>query len=423
MQPITFLAYRYTTAALAPVARLALEERALRGKEDRARLSERLGRASLPRPNGELVWIHGASIGECVAALPLVRALLEKPGRFVLVTSGTLTSAAIMRERLPERAFHQFVPVDVPAAVARFLDHWRPAVGLFVDSEIWPNLLAEGQARGVQLALINGRMSARSFAGWRRLPATARRVLSCFRVCLAQDQESAERLQSLGASDVRVTGSLKADAPPDPVNPEKLEALKSAIGKRPSLLAASTHPGEDETILPAHDALRQQHPDLLTIVVPRHPERGTEIAMLCGGRPTIRRSEGALPRNDTAIYIADTIGELSLFYTLAPFAFIGGSLVPHGGQNPLEAARLERAVMAGPYTDNFRPVYEAIFAAQGCGRVRSCTEIVGLAGSWLGDRDRARALGFAAAEAARGLGGALAKTRAVVEELLAHARA
>jgi 3-deoxy-D-manno-octulosonic-acid transferase len=422
MQPLTLLAYRYTTAALAPVAHLALRQRALRGKEDRERLAERLGRSSLARPTGELVWIHGASIGECVAALPLVHALLEQPDRFVLVTSGTLTSAAIMRDRLPQRAFHQFVPVDVPDAVARFLDHWRPAAGLFVDSEIWPNLLAEAHARGVQLVLINGRMSARSFTGWRRVPGTARRVLSYFRVCLAQDRESAERLEHLGAADVRISGSLKADAPPDPVDPEKLAALESAVANRPILLAASTHPGEDETILPAHDALRRDHPDLLTIVVPRHPQRGAEIGMLCGSRASSRRSEGALPSNGDAIYIADTIGELSLFYRLAGFAFMGGSLVPHGGQNPLEAARLERPVMAGPHTENFKSAYEAIFSAQGCGSVRSCAEITALARVWLSDPDRARTLGLAAAVAAAGLGGALARTRAVVEELLAHAR-
>jgi 3-deoxy-D-manno-octulosonic-acid transferase len=423
MRPVTLLAYRWAASSLAPLAALALRRRALRGKEDRARLDERLGRSAVARPEGQLIWIHAASIGESLAALTLVRALLEDEKRSVLVTTGTVTSARIMQARLPARAIHQFVPVDLPAAVARFLDHWRPDAGLFVDSEIWPNLLAQAHRRGVALAIVNGRMSARSFRGWRRAPRTSRHLLSLFALCLAQDSESAERFTLLGAKDVHMTGNLKADAQPDSVDPQKFAALADCVGTRPVLLAASTHPGEDETILPAHDALRRQCPDLLTIMVPRHPDRGAEIAMLSGSRPTVRRSEGKLPDSDTAIYIADTIGELSLFYRLAQFAFIGGSLVPHGGQNPLEAARLGRAIMAGPYTDNFRPAYDAIIAAQGGGRVRSSAEIIATAGDWLADPEKVRTLGAAAEGAAAGLGGALGRTMDLLEPLLGHARA
>jgi 3-deoxy-D-manno-octulosonic-acid transferase len=408
---------------LAPAASLLLRARARNGKEDPARLDERWGRTSLARPAGDLVWIHGASVGECLSVLPLIGALLEIPGRSVLVTSGTVTSAGLMSQRLPPRAFHQFVPLDAPAAVTRFLDHWRPDVALFVDSELWPNLLAAARARGTKLALINGRMSARAFAGWRRAAKSARHILSSFDVCLAQDEASAERFRLLGAPDVRTAGNLKADAPTDPADPVKLAELEHAIGTRPVLLAASTHPGEDETILPAHDALRRRFPDLLTIIAPRHPARGRDIAMLCGARPTATRSDSALPGAETAVYIADTIGELGLFYRLAPLAFVGGSLVPHGGQNPLEAARLSRAVMAGPHTENFASAYEAIFAAQGAGRVRSCVEVVDLAGRWFANGDIARQAGAAAAAAAATLGGALETTRAVVEALLAHASA
>jgi len=373
MPPTTLplLAYRAATATLAPAGYLALRRRAASGKEDSSRLSERLGHAKLARPQGQLLWIHGASVGECMAALPLIDELLLVPGRSVLLTSGTVTSAQVMAGRLPAGAVHQFVPIDTPGAVARFLDHWRPDAGLFVESEIWPNLLASAHARGVRLVLVNGKMSARSFRGWRR----------------------------------------------------GLNTLTGAIGGRPVLLAASTHPGEDETILPAHDALRRRHPDLLTIIAPRHPERGTEIAMLCGGRVTQRRSESAAPEQNTAIYIADTIGELGLFYRLASFAFVGGSLVPHGGQNPLEAARLGRAVLAGPHTENFTAAYDAIFAAQGTGRVHSCAEITATAEQLLADPAGARALGDAAASGAETLGGALKKTRTAVEALLSHAPA
>ncbi|MGH6876163.1 MAG: 3-deoxy-D-manno-octulosonic acid transferase [Rhizomicrobium sp.] len=421
--PLALTAYRFAVAALAPAAPLLLRARARSGKEEPARLSERLGRASLPRPPGQLVWMHGASIGECVSVLPLIGTLLEQPGRSVLLTSGTVTSAVLMRERLPACAFHQFVPIDAPAAAARFLDNWRPDAAIFVDSELWPNLLSSIHLRRIRLALVNGRMSAKAFAGWRRAPASARRILACFDICLAQDDLSAERLRLLGARDVRMTGNLKADAQPEPPDPEKLAALEQAIGARPLLLVASTHPGEDETILPAHDALRRRHSGLLTIVVPRHPARGPEIAMLCGTRAVQRRSEHSLPAAETAVYIADTIGELPLFYMIAPFTFMGGSLIPHGGQNPLEAAHLERAVMAGPHTCNFVSAYDAIFSAQGAGRVHNCAEIVDLAGRWLADPASVRAAGMAAAHAATALGGALEKTRAAIEALLVHARA
>lgn len=421
--PLALWTYRLATMALAPAAPLLLRARARRGKEEISRLSERLGRPSLPRPSGQLIWIHGASVGECLSVLPLIRALLEEPDRSVLVTSGTVTSASLMRERLPPGAFHQFVPIDTPAAVRRFLDQWRPDVGLFVDSELWPNLLSAAHKRGVKLALVNGRMSERSFAGWRRATASARSILSCFDVSLAQDERSARHLKLLGAGDVRISGNLKADVQPDPPHPLELAALSTAVGTRPVLLAASTHPGEDETILPAHDALRREFPDLLTIIAPRHPIRGGDIAMLCGTRNVLRRSRAALPMPDTAVYVADTIGELPLFYTLASFAFIGGSLIPHGGQNPLEAARLERAVMAGPYTENFAEAYNSIFAAQGCGRVLSCAEIVAVAHRWLNDAAEARATGAAASHAAALLGGALERTRQAIEALLAHAAA
>lgn len=415
------LAWRYVTGALAPIAPLALGRRALRGKEDRARTGERLGRASLSCPIGQLVWIHGASVGECVAALPLINLLLETENRSVLVTSGTVTSATLMAERLPPRAMHQFAPIDAPGAVARFLDHWRPAAGLFIDSEIWPNLLMTAKERGVKLALINGRISRQSFQGWRRAPKTAAALLSLYDVCLAQDKDSADRLRLLGARAVQVSGGLKADAPPLPADEVKLARLTRDIGDRPLLLAASTHPGEDEILLPAHDALRRQYPGLLTIIAPRHPERGSEIAMLCGTRHALRRSQGHEPTAATAIYIADTLGELGLFFRVATLAFMGGSLVPHGGQNPLEAARLARAVMAGPFTHNFARAYEAIFAAQGSGLVQTSVDIATFAAALLSDPRKATQIGMAAARAADSLGGALQKTRLAVEAMLSHA--
>lgn len=420
---MTLHAYRVAMLALSPLAPLVLRRRAARGKEERPRLRERLGWASIARPPGRLVWIHGASVGESLAALPLCEALANSPGRTVLFTSGTVTSARLLSERLPHGAIHQYAPLDIPGAVARFLDHWQPDAALFVDSEIWPNLIAAAHARGTKLALINGRISKKSFLGWQRAPRMAAAIFSLYDICLAQDAESAERLRLLGARNVELTGSLKADALPPPADAAKMADLSRALAGRPVLLAASTHPGEETELLAAHDLLRSDFPDLLTIIVPRHPERGGEIATLCRLRSAARRSADHEPSPDTEIYIADTLGELGLFFRLAPFAFMGGSLIPHGGQNPLEAAKLGRAVSSGPYTDNFAEAYNAIFAAQACGRVGTAADIAAIAGRLFRDAAEAGRLGETAKRAAETLGGALEKTRAAVEGLLSHARA
>ncbi|MDE2183104.1 MAG: 3-deoxy-D-manno-octulosonic acid transferase [Alphaproteobacteria bacterium] len=421
--PFGILAYRLATTALAPTVPILLRRRTLLGKEHSERTNERLGISSRDRPDGNLVWVHGASVGECVAALPLIDALLACTGCKVLVTSGTVTSAKVMSERLPAGVIHQFVPVDTPAATARFLDHWTPQVGLFVDSDIWPNLVLGAKQHGVHLALVNARMSQRSFESWRWVPATAARLLAAFDACLAQDDEIAARFRALGAVDTRTIGSLKADAPPLPVDSEKLRVLRDAIGSRPVFLASQTHAGEEETVLPAHDLLRRSFPNLLTIIVPRHPHRGRDIAILCGTRNTRLRTNGQAPDAETAVYVADTMGELGLFYRLVPFAFVGGSLIRHGGQNPLEPAKLGCAVMAGPHTFNFTTAYDSIFRAQGAGLVNSAAEIAQLAGKLLRDPEAATRLGRAAAIGAEGLSGAVHKTVEVVTKMLGHAPA
>jgi len=411
-------AYRLATSLLSPAVPMWLRRRILRGKENQERTNERLGYADRPRPAGTLIWVHGASVGECVAALPLIDALLKAMPCTVLVTSGTVTSAKVMQDRLPAGAFHQFVPIDTPSATARFLEHWKPQAGLFVDSDIWPNLILGARERGVKLALINARMTERSFANWRRVRKTAAEILASYQVCLAQDDEIAARFRALGAPNVSVIGSLKADAPALPADPAKLEALQKAIGSRPVLLAAQTHAGEEETILPAHDALRRSFPNLLTIIVPRHPERAGDIAMLCGTRTCKRRSAGELPDDGTAIYIADTMGELGLFYRLVHFCFVGGSLIRHGGQNPLEPAKLGCAVLTGPHTFNFTSAYETLLAAQGTGRVDTAGEISAIAAKLLGEPAEAVRLGQAALAGAARLGGAVTKTVEIVVKML-----
>ncbi|HXS06644.1 MAG TPA: 3-deoxy-D-manno-octulosonic acid transferase [Rhizomicrobium sp.] len=420
--PLGLNAWRWLGMAATPFAPVLLRQRAARGKEDPARMAERLGHAGVARPEGELIWIHGASVGESLAALPLIERLVAE-GSSVLVTSGTVTSAGMMQARLPKGAIHQYVPLDTPGAAARFLDHWRPQMGLFVESDLWPNLLLEARRRGIRLALINARISERSATGWKRAPRMAEALLGAFDVILAQDEDFAARFRSLGARAVTVAGSLKADAPPLSCDEAALRALQEAIGARPLLLAAQTHPGEDETVLPAHDALRARFPELLTIIVPRHVERGGDIAMLCGNRKVARRSLDEPVTTGTAIYVADTMNELGLFYRLSRFCFLGGTLVPMHGHNPLEPAALNCAVLAGPSRANSARAFEAVMGAQGFGDVHSSHDIAREAERLLLDPDLARAAGEAAAKGAARLAGAVEKIIAAVKSLSAsHAR-
>jgi len=310
------------------------------------------------------------------------------------------------------------VPLDTPGAVARFLAHWRPDAGLFIESDLWPNLILQAHARGVKLALVNARISARSAARWRWARKSVATLLTAFDRVLAQDEEVAERFRALGAHHVEVVGSLKADAPPLPVDEAALAQMRQMIGARPVLLAAQTHPGEDETILPAHDALRVRFPDLLTILVPRHTERAADLEMLCGARAFRRRSTGGQISGQTAIYIADTMGEMGLFYRLARFCFLGGTLVPLGGHNVLEPARLHCAVLAGPHTASAPRAYDAVLNAQGFGRVTSCADIAREAARLLADDTLAQTAGDAAARGADTLAGAVGRTAEALKVLL-----
>ena len=419
--PLGLRAWRVLTGMASPFARLLLRRRATRDKEDWTRLNERLGMAGLARPEGRLVWIHGASVGESLSALPLIKKLQEHAN--VLVTSGTVTSAAMMGQRLPPPngdhvALHQFVPLDMPGAVNRFLDHWKPDAGLFVESDLWPNLILGAASRGVKLALVNARISARSAERWSWARRSMTQLLSAFDMVLAQDEDGAARFRALGARNVQVVGSLKADAPPLPCDEEALAELRRQIGNRPVLLAAQTHPGEDETLLPAHDILRERLPDLLTILVPRHTARAADIEMLCGGRATKRRSTGDRISSQTAVYIADTMGELGLFYRLTRFCFLGGTLVPLGGHNVLEPAALHCAVLAGPNTASAPRAYEAVLEAQQFGLVTSSADIAREAGRILENPAMAMAAGDAAARGAATQSGAVARTAAALAAML-----
>ena len=353
--------YRAVTGLFEPAAGGLLGRRAGRGKEDPQRIGERLGRASVPRPEGPLAWLHGVSVGEALSLLPLVERLREdRPELNLLVTSGTLTSAELLARRLPGGVLHQFAPVDAPRAVARFLDHWRPDLGVFVESELWPNLILGAKARGVKLALVSARITERSARGWRRLPGAAKTLLGGFDLVLSQDEETDARLSRLGrAPDGRLNLKYAGEAPP--FDPEALAALEQEAGSRPVLLAASTHEGEEELVLEAFSALQgSEDATPLLVIAPRHPERGEAVAELSRdtGFNTGRAGEGDSFSRNCDVFIADRLGELGLWFRLARSAFLGGSLRPRiGGHNPLEAVLVGAPVVSGDKIDNWTSVY------------------------------------------------------------------
>ncbi len=393
--------YRRLTTLAGPAIDLYLTARRAAGKEDRTRFAERRGRPGRPRPSGPLLWLHAASVGEAQSALALIRRLLaESPARHALVTTGTVTSARIMAARLPERAFHQYVPVDRARFVRRFLDHWRPDLALWMESELWPNLVIETAARGVPLVLVNARMSDRSFRGWQRLPGLARSLLCRFDLVLAQSGTDAERYASLGARTVAAVGNLKFAAEPLPADGSALAALESAVAGRPLWLAASTHPGEEAPAIEAHRRLAAAHPGLLTVIAPRHPTRGAEVVALCRGLAVARRSLGEIPDRTTDIYVADTIGEMGILYRLAGVVFVGGSLIPHGGQNPIEPAQLDCAIVHGPHMHNFRAIVAELDAAGASEEVADAGALAEAVGGLLGDPSRRAARARAAARVA-----------------------
>jgi 3-deoxy-D-manno-octulosonic-acid transferase len=348
----------------APVAGVLLQWRQRHGKEDAARRGERLGIAGCERPNGALIWVHASSVGESIAALPLIDRLAAR-GLTILMTTVTLTAAEVVQTRLPTRALHQFVPIDTPHAVDRFLDHWRPSLAIFIESELWPTMLKALHRRALPLVVVNARMSKRSFRAWGRFSAIANSVLGRADLFLAQTADDAERLKSLGAANVGVSGNLKFDVPPPPPDETALADLRQQIGGRPTFVAASTHPGEETAIIAAYLDLKQSGTSILTVLAPRHPERGDAVAELVKNAGLVlgRRSRGDRIRKETEIYLVDTIGEMGMWYRTADVAFLGGSIVSRGGQNPIEPAKLMVPIVHGPHVGNFREVYDAFAAA------------------------------------------------------------
>ncbi len=421
--PMTLRVYRKLSTAMVPLAPALIKRRLKQGKEDPERVGERRGLSPDTRPHGPLVWIHGASVGEVLAAATLIERLRALNLR-ILLTSGTVTSAAIVAKRFPADIIHQYVPYDSPRYVARFLDHWRPSLALFIESDLWPNLILSSAARRLPMVLINGRMSQRSFPRWRRVSNTISALLGRFEVCLAQSETDAERFTALGSRNVVTTGNLKLDVPAPPADPAKLEKLLSMTRGRPVIVAASTHPGEEEILLEAHKTLAGFFPGLLSVIVPRHPARGAAVASLvaASGLRAALRSREELPTATSDVYVADTMGELGLFYRFAPIVFMGGSLVAHGGQNPIEAVKLGASIVHGPHVFNFADVYGALDQAGGARQADSHEALVKQLGQLLAD-PRAREICVAASErVVEELGGALERTLLALEPYLLQLR-
>lgn len=404
------LAYRLATSLLTPFLPLWLARRARAGKEDAARLGERFGKTDRARPLGQLIWIHGASIGETQMVRPLIDALLKSPNRHVLITSGTMTSAQLLAEQLPPRAIHHYVPLDAPRAAARFMAHWQPDLAVFVESEIWPNLIWTAERADIPLALINARMSAASLRRWSKRAQLARSVFGAFNTILAADERTAAGLSKLSIGTVVNHGSLKDDAPALSFDVSEAARLRALIGDRPVWLAASTHAAEEHVIAELH----AENPDAFLIWLPRHPERGAVIAERMGAP---RRSQDQDPNPEQAnVYVMDTLGEMGLALSLSDVCVMGGSLDPSlMGHNPLEPARAGVPVISGPHVESFAELYARMESA-GAARIGTPAELLdlirqGLHGELKTQATRADAF-------AKSQSGALAATLRALEDLL-----
>lgn len=394
--------YRLAVAVLGPFAGLWLRARARSGKEDARRVGERFGRYTQQRPPAALVWLHAASVGESGVALSVIEALGARDASLsFLISTGTRTSADLIARRGAPRTTHIYAPLDRTDAVRRFLDHWRPDLGVFVESELWPNLILAAEKRGVKLALINARMSVKTLRRWEAWSAAGRRLAQAFAFISAADARTARALKRLRGAEVAARGNLKLATPAPSIDLNTRAALVKEIGARPLWLAASTHPGEDEIALAAHQRLCEHTPNALLVIAPRHPERGATISVLAGGAPLRSKNETI---GDASVYVADTLGELGLFYDLAPVALVAGSLLPHlKGHNPIEPAKLGAAILTGSNVESFQDLFDALFAAGGATQVDNASAIASaVTVLWRDGESRAAQLDAARRVAAQG---------------------
>ncbi len=391
-----------------PLLEALLKRRAAAGKEDPARLGERMGRPGRPRPDGPLAWFHAASVGEVQSALILIDALKRAaPALNILITTGTVTSAALVEKRLGGHVMHQFYPLDHPGWVRAFLDHWKPSIVFWMESELWPGMLNEVRVRRIPALLVNARLSLKSYSRWRYADALARHVLSGFALIITQTKRDASFFKALGAQNVVASGNIKYCADPLPCDPQDLARLKAATGARPKWVYASTHKGEEALACRLHARLQSRFPDLLTVIVPRHPARGAEALQICRDHKLSARLRSADMQDGPApsdqIYIADTLGELGLFYTLCPVACIGRTFSDDGGggHNPIEAAQLGCAVLHGPNVRNLQEIFDEMDESGAAVKIRDEKMFEAGLAAYLGEPDklaarRDKALAFAA---------------------------
>lgn len=422
--PPALTAYRVLMRCASLLAVPLLIQRARAGKEDPERRNERLGRPTFPRPPGRLVWLHGASVGESLVLAGLVTEFAAAhPELRFLVTTGTMTSARLMAKRLPPVARHQYLPIDTLSAVTGFLDYWKPGLAVFAESELWPNLVIETAQRGIPMALVNARMNDRSLANWQKRPDSARYLLGCFDWIGAADSRTRDGLENLTGKAVTLAGNLKLEVRSEAPDPQALAQIRKRFDGRPVWLAASTHPGEEVTILHAHALTLKAHPDALLILAPRHPERGDEVARLIDkqGFRFVRRSAGEIPSANQQIWLADTLGEMALWYGAARLALIAGSLLPDiGGHNPIEASQAGAVVLSGAHTASFDDLYalyrqhEAVITVSNAASIAAALERV-----WSHRGPSIKAAKAAITEAS---GGAMATSLAALEALLEHGK-
>jgi 3-deoxy-D-manno-octulosonic-acid transferase len=353
------------------------------------RAHEKLGHATEDRKgSGQLIWFHAASVGESLSVLALIARMgVALPRAHFLITSGTATSANLIAQRMPPRTTHQFAPLDAPGPLKRFLKHWRPDAAVFVESELWPQMLRRTHASGAHMAMVNARLSERSMARWRKMSKLSAYMLGVFDLILTQNDKMAEAMVGLNAPPDRVARgiNLKSMAGPLPVDEDTLFEARAALGHRPVWVASSTHPGEEQAVLKAHKHLLKQHPDLCLILVPRHPERGNEVTNLIAGAglSLTRRTRGDAPGEQ--VFLADTMGELGTWYALTDIVFLGGSLRPIGGHNPFEVASSGAAVLSGTHVTNFAETFAEM---EGLGAARLIADADDLAekvDAWLSD--------------------------------------
>ncbi len=388
--------YRLISILIYPLLALFLFYRVYKKKEDKIRLKERFGYASTNRPEGRIIWVHAVSVGEANSALTLIEELLKFSSEIsILFTTTTLTSAEIIAKKLPAfhgRVIHQFLPLDSYFCVKRFLNFWKIRSAIFVESEIWPNFIFEARRLGISSFLVNARISKKSFKKWLFAKELGFNIFDYFAAIFVQMEEDKKRFEQLTNQEILFYGNLKSQAQDLLVDEKKLTELKSQIAARRFWLASSTHRGEEEFVIDTHKKLKKDFPDLLTILVPRHPNRVNEIKLLLKDFKVAKRSKNETITNTTDFYIADTLGEMGIFYSLAPFTFLGGSLFPIGGHNPFEPIKLGCTVITGRDTFNFKEIYEKLEKENACTIINSGNELPTIVKNFLQNSNNAQAI-------------------------------